>query len=60
MNTKRHTIEWGLAFAVLGFTDATILRFFSTGSERLVWLALFSVCLAFVGVVIRRIGRMAL
>lgn len=60
MNTKRHTLRWTLAFAALGFTDATVMRFFSFGGERLVWLAMFSLCLAFVGVAIRRIGRMAL
>lgn len=60
MNKRRHTIEWGLAFAALGFTDATVMRFFSAGGERLVWLAMFSLCLAFVGVAVRRIGRMTL
>lgn len=60
MNTKRHSIEYGLAFAALGFIDATVMRFFSSGGERLVWLGLFSLCLAFVGITIRRIGRMAL
>lgn len=60
MNTKRHSIEYGLAFAAIGFIDATVMRFFSAWGERLVWLAMFSLCLAFVGVAIRRIGRMAL
>ena len=60
MNKRRHTIEWGLAFAALGFIDATVMRFFSSSGERLVWMAMFSLCLAFVGVSIRRIGRMGL
>jgi hypothetical protein len=60
MNTKRNSIEWGLAFAALGFLDATMLRFFSAGLERVVWLTLASVCLAFVAIAIRRTVRMAL
>ena len=60
MNTKRNSIEWGAVFAALGFLDATMLRFFSAGVERIVWLTLASVCFAFAAIAMQRTRRMAL
>lgn len=57
MNTKRNSIQWTLAFAALGFLDATAMRF---GGHVIVGGALFAICLTFVAVGVRRINRMAL